>query len=167
LCQWNEYVKYEEPSISTQESRFDPTPADPLVFHLHGHYQVPRSLVLTENDHVDFLVNISRDPALLPPRIQRALAGASLLFIGYDPTEWNFRILLRGLIATTEASLRRISVVQVVPPAAIDVAESVQLQETRYLDSYFNTVNTRVYWGTTREFAAELRARWEGFSNGV
>ncbi len=43
---------------------------------------VPESLVLTEDDYLDFLaLAISRDPGLLPHPIQRALAGTSLLFV--------------------------------------------------------------------------------------
>ena len=39
--------------------------------------------MLTEDDYLDFLVAVSRDEELLPHQIQRALAGTSLLFVGY------------------------------------------------------------------------------------
>ena len=75
-----------------------PTQANPVVFHLHGHYDVPESLVLTEDDYLDFLVAVSRDDGLLPHQIQKALAGASLLFLGYRLADWNFRVIHRGLV---------------------------------------------------------------------
>ena len=150
LCRWNKYVKG-EPSIFESEPGFDPDPLNPVVFHLHGHDRVPESLVLTEDDYLDFLVNISRDQNLLPHRIQRALTGASLLFIGYRLADWNFRVLFRGLVSSMEESLRRISVAVQLPP------EDQNVQ--RYLTEYFKNINVRVYWGTAREFAAELRQR--------
>ena len=41
---------------------------------------------------------------------KKALAGASLLFIGYRLADWNFRVLHRGLVMAGESSLRRLSV---------------------------------------------------------
>jgi hypothetical protein len=155
LCRWNQLVK-DRPCIFESEPGFRPTVANPVVFHLHGHNEVVESLVLTEDDYLDFLVNISRDHALLPPRIQEALTGASLLFIGYSLADWSFRVLFRGLITSTEPTLRRISVTVQLAPA------STEMQE--YMDKYFNRIDVRVYWGTAREFAAELRKRWEEFS---
>ena len=150
LCCWNKLVKG-QPSIFVSQPGFRPTVANPLVFHLHGHNEVVESLVLTEDDYLDFLVNISKDQTLLPPRIQEALAGASLLFIGYNLRDWTFRVLFRGLITSTEPSLRRISVTVQLPPASAE--------EQKYMDQYFNRIDLRVYWGTAREFAAELRQR--------
>jgi hypothetical protein len=126
-----------------------PTPANPVVFHLHGHFDVPESLVLTEDDYLDFLVAVSRDEGLLPHQIQKALAGASLLFLGYRLADWNFRVLHRGLVMAGEQSLRRLSVNVQLPPA--------DQQSRDYLEGYFGAMNVQVYWGTASEFARELR----------
>jgi hypothetical protein len=158
LCRWNQLVK-DRPCIFDSEPGFRPTVANPVVFHLHGHNPLPESLVLTEDDYLDFLVNISKDQELLPPRIQEALAGASLLFIGYSLADWSFRVLFRGLVTSTEPSLRRISVTVQLPAASTEVQ--------KYMDKYFNRIDVRVYWGTAREFAAELRQRWEEFPHGT
>ena len=117
LCRWNGLLK-KPPSVFDVGTGFRPTSANPVVFHLYGHNEVPESLVLTEDDYLDFLVNISRQQDLLPPRIQEALTGASLLFIGYRLADWDFRVLFRGLVTSKEGSLRRISVaVQLLPGA--------------------------------------------------
>jgi hypothetical protein len=152
LCRWNR-----SPSLAEQASPFTtpgyvPSPARPLVYHLHGRLQVPESLVLTEDDYLDFLVAISRDPAILPHPIQRALAGSSLLFIGYRLADWDFRVIHRGLVAATEASLRRLSVT---------VQLSKEEAARTYLDSYFGALKLRVYWGTAIEFVRELHEHWE------
>jgi hypothetical protein len=165
MCRWNQLVK-DRPCVFESEPGFRPTVANPVVFHLHGHNEVVESRVITEDDYLDFLVNISRDQALLPPRIQEALAGASLLFIGYSLADWTFRVLFRGLVMSTEPSLRRISVTVQLPPRSTDAWESTQQRVQNYLDEYFERIDIRAYWGTAREFATELRRRWEEFSNG-
>lgn len=122
LCCWNKLLEKNEKqsSIFASNPDFEPTPTQPLIFHLHGHDGVPESLVLTEDDYLDFLVNTSRNLALLPHQIARALSGSSLLFIGYSLEDWTFRVLFRGLVSSTEPSLRRISLtVQLQPPELV------------------------------------------------
>ncbi len=54
-CRWNKSLK------KSKRASLDyvPTPEKPLVFHLHGTYEKSESLVLTEDDYLDFLVAIS------------------------------------------------------------------------------------------------------------
>jgi len=154
LCKWNKYIK-DQPSIF--DSGFRPTPANPVVFYLHGHNEVPESLVLTEDDYISFLVNLSRNQNLLPPRVQEALAGTSLIFVGYKLADWDFRVLFQGIISSTESTISRISVTVQLPPT--------QQEMKIYQEKYFGELSKgmRVYWGTARKFAAELRNRWERF----
>ena len=147
ICRWNASPKLADVPV-VLDPGFVPTPAKPVVFHLHGHHEVPESLVLTEDDYLDFLVAISREDRL-PHQIQKALAGASLVFVGYRLADWDFRVLHRGLVMTGEPSLRRLSV-------------NVQLRpdddpSREYLERYFGAMHLEVYWGTARDFARELR----------
>jgi hypothetical protein len=156
LCRWNKYVKMKNiPSIFNSE--FMPTPANPVVFHLHGYNEVPESIVLTEDDYLSFLVNLSRDQDLLPPIIQGAIAGSSLIFIGYRLADWDFRVLFQGVLGNLEKSLNRLSVTVQLQPTQQDIKN--------YMEKYFGEMfkDMRVYWGTAKEFAAELNARWERF----
>jgi hypothetical protein len=164
LCRWNNLVKGHN-SIFETDPLFTPTAANPIVFHLHGHNEIAESLVLTEDDYLDFLINVSRDGTLIPARIQQALTGASLLFIGYSLADWTFKVLFRGLINATEPSLRRISVTIQRPPHA-GGTDSNEDHIREYLDEYFGRISIKVYWGTAREFASELRQRYEGFTRG-
>jgi hypothetical protein len=166
LCRWNGFVEMNETSVFA--SGYSPTPANPLVYHLHGHYDLPQSLVLTEDDYLDFLVRLSTDQKLLPPAIQSALAGTSLLFIGYSLSDWNFRVLFRGLVGSLGASLGYTGVAVQLAPNATDASESSLASAQHYLDTYFEKIQkikVRVYWGDIREFTTELRQRWEKFSN--
>lgn len=165
LCKWNRFLK-DSRSIFEDDPEFEPNPANPVVFHLHGHLGNRSSLVITEDDYLDFLVNIWRDPHLIPPRIQRALSGSSLMFIGYRLTDWTFRVLFRGLVTATEASGRRVSVTVQLPPFSSDATEdqkSKAEQYQDYLSDYFGKIQMRVFWGTAREFVSELRQRWAAF----
>jgi hypothetical protein len=99
FCRWNQWLR-EFPS--DLGDNFRPTPANPLVYHLHGHCGVLESMVLTENDYLQFLVELSEDRSerLLPPAVRDALATTSLLFVGYSLSDWDFRVLFRGVMGS-------------------------------------------------------------------
>jgi hypothetical protein len=163
FCRWNKHVR-DKPSVFDSAAGFDPTPANPVVFHLHGHDELIESLVLTEDDYLDFLVNISRQQDLLPLRIQEALTGSSLLFVGYRLADWDFRVLFRGLVDSLEKSLWRISLaVQLEPEATTQQSRQAQQE---FLVKYFGKIRVLVYFGTAQQFAAELRERWRRFTHG-
>lgn len=167
VCRWNRLLE-QEPSVF--DAGFDPSPANPVVFHLHGHADLHQSMVVTEDDYLDFLVNISKDLAvsptgprqktLLPVRIRSAITNSTLLFVGYRLADLNFRVILRGLLGSLEQSTRRISIaVQLKPEAGnADKLEEVQRKVQDYLERYFDwTLNLQVFWGPAQEFAGELR----------
>lgn len=164
FCPWNRYMR-DEPSIFATGQEYDPTPANPLVFHLHGHIDYPESIVLTEDDYLDFVMNLSQDPDLLPHRIRRAFTGTSLLFLGYRIADWSFRVIFRSLVTYLERSIAKSHVsVQLVPyENHLRPGDVPRVQE--YLNRYFGKQDIRIYWGTAREFADELRQRWEDFQN--
>jgi SIR2-like protein len=167
LCQWNRAVKDyvgDNPTILEKDPSYKPTVANPVVFHLHGHVPIADSLVLTEDDYMDFLVNISADPNLIPAPIARALTATSLLFIGYRISDWNFRVLLRSFDRLSESSVSRLNVAVIRAPAG---AEEVKEKTQDYLTKYYENIDVRVYWGTAREFLTELWTRWQqaGFAN--
>ena len=60
LCRWNEAIKHHT-SIFDSPTTYEPTAANPVVFHLYGYDKSAESLVLTEDDYLDYLVNISKD----------------------------------------------------------------------------------------------------------
>jgi|SRR4051794_38067082 len=151
VCRWNSSPALAQEPSPFADPTYTPTPANPLVYHLHGRLGLPESLVLTEDDYLDFLVAIAANPRLLPHHIQRALAGTSLLFIGYRLADWDFRVIHRGLVAASEASLRRLSV-------TVQLSASEAARD--YLDKYFNALKLRVYWGSATEFVAALSHRW-------
>jgi hypothetical protein len=155
ICKWNSAynVKRHPAPLGDDPARL-PTPANPVVFHLHGRFGVPESMVLTEDDYLDFLIALAERPEeLLPHQILGALSSTSLIFVGYSLSDWDVRVLHRGLVVRGEPSLRRLSI-------------TVQLNKTpaveRYLDKYFRRMEVSVYWGDAASFVQELRDRWDG-----
>jgi len=161
LCKWNHLLK-KQPSIFKKKSGFEPSVKQPVVFHLHGHNEVVDSIVLTEDDYVDFLINISKEN-VIPPRIEEAFTTTSLLFLGYSLSDWNFRVIFRGFISLVEKSIRRSHISVQLVPIKDTASEDEKKRVKNYFDRYFGQLNVRMYWGTCREFAAELRNRWEKF----
>jgi hypothetical protein len=72
---------------------------EPLVFNLYGTIDDPDSLVLTENDLVDFLVAVVKGEPPLPIRVISELDDnkKSFLFLGFGFEQWYLRVLLHVL----------------------------------------------------------------------
>ncbi len=80
------------------------SPASPVVFHLFGDAEEPNSLVLSENDILDFLIAVVSERPPLPNSLLRALkrVGQSFLFVGFGIRHWDLRILLKVLLRALE-----------------------------------------------------------------
>lgn len=171
FCRWNKFIEKRPPSVfgdKNNRTGYDPSPANPLVYHLHGHCDFLQSMVLTENDYLEFLVNLSKDTELLPTRVQGAFASTSLLFLGYSLSDWNFRVLFRTLVGSLGSDLGYTSVAVQLAPSPGDKSKESQEKAQKYLDKYFENlqnVKVKVYWGDIRDFTKELRERWEKFKN--
>lgn len=155
---WNQILREQAPSDALPSD----AAASPLVYHLFGHQDVPESMVLTEDDHLDFLSSVAADPKLLPPAIKRALSGTSLLFIGFGVLDWGFRVLVRTLVTAVTAPNKRLGVAVQLRPEGLSDSQRVQVE--KYLEGFLNDsrhVHFRVFWGDTREFTRTLRLRWE------
>jgi hypothetical protein len=137
----------------------EPTVKEPLVYHLFGHFKEPDSLVLTEDDYFDYLIGASMNRALVPKVVRHALTNSSLLFLGFQITDWSFRVLFR-LIMSQEGGARRKrfahAAVQVDPEGnlLIDVEEA-----RKYLKDYYGGENISIFWGGSDEFLRQLRTR--------
>ncbi len=158
FCRWNSELRR---GNRRRRPTHAPTVESPLVFHLHGTLEQASSIVLTEDDYYDFMVNMSRDSSMIPPFIQEVIANHTLLFVGYGLRDRNLRVLLRGLVAAQEGVVRRAGVSVQLPPT---VDESRRHDVETYLERYFEALELTVYWGKKEQFFEELRQRWERVS---
>jgi TIR domain/SIR2-like domain len=80
------------------------SPHTPVVYHLFGSADEPGSLVLTENDLLDFLIAIVSERPPLPNSLRCALKrnGQSFLFVGFGIKQWYLRVLVKVLVRALE-----------------------------------------------------------------
>lgn len=155
-CRWREDVSALPPGYESAAG----TLQEPLVFQMYGNDEDPTSLVLTEDDHLDFLRAISAEPRYLPVHFKRRLTEAMLLFLGYDVRRLDARVLLRGLVAHLKDLRRgRVAVLQV-DPGQEDAPRAGELRA--YMEGCCEDLQIKVYWGSVRDFLRELRDRLEG-----
>jgi hypothetical protein len=165
VCRWNSELRRDRTSHLEAE---EPKVGEPVVFHIHGFIDDPDSFVLTEDDYLDFMVNVRRHEAggnptglALPPKVTALLSSTSLLFLGYGLRDWNLRVLLRALVQSADVSSRKVSVSVQVEPRDDLVDALGRPQAIRYLERYFDGLSIRVYWGTAKQFLAELKEKWD------
>jgi SIR2-like domain len=171
VCKWYEAKKPKEgrQEPANEDDKFRPTPKKPVVFHLHGHLEDPNSIVITEDDYLNFLINISEDPDVIPNYIQAAFTNSTFLFIGYSLEDLNFKVLFRKLAEEMRRSggNRHVSV-QLAPrqfetPGKLQQRSAKQLE---YLKRQLHNQSVKVYWGSAEQFAEQLRIKWEAFPHG-
>lgn len=158
LCKW---VKSLEDTSPLAEQGFQPNVANPSVFHLYGYTQTQQSMVMSEDDYFQFLINVSKDQELIPKRIQQAITGTSLLLLGYSLEDWDFRILFHFLAGYLKNSTSKTHVaVQLSPNASTD---DLKQRAQTFFDKYFESKSPdiRVSWETTQGFVAMLRDSWQ------
>lgn len=149
----------------TGQTYFDlappPSPEKPVVLHLYGNDDDMQSMVLTEDDHLDYLAAISQDHEyLLPTSVNEALASTTLLFLGYDLNDLDFKVIMRGLLRNVD--LQRWNMLHVaVQLEAETVDEDKQREVITYFQKYFGDLRIDVYWGSTRQFVTDLYTRWQ------
>ena len=161
FCRWNEFTKeIADPSVfENRKYKYIPSSPHPLVYHLHGDIDIPQSMVLTEDDYIDFMVTLLQDAKnLLPPLIRKALATTTVLFVGYSLEDVNFRLIFRYLMDSVGIRFMSESVAVLLPPSNLNV--DAREQALTYLDRRAkNMFKTSTYWGGTVEFSRQLRER--------
>lgn len=136
-----------------------PTPETPWVYHVFGIFGKRDSMVLTEDDFLDYLIATST-LNLMPTRVRGALPQNSLLFLGFRLDDWRFRVFFRMLMTIeglqTANSYRHVGVQ--VNPEEHSLADVQRAR--RYLESYFGGVPPiSIFWGTATDFLRELQKK--------
>jgi hypothetical protein len=142
------------------------TREEPVVLHLFGTDADLLSMVLTEDDLLDYLARISRDHEyLLPTSVNEALASTTLLFLGYRLKDLDFKVIMRGLLPNLD--LERWDMLHVAVQIEADEVDEDKNQEViNYFQKYFGKSRIDVYWGSARQFVADLHTRWQEYLNG-
>ena len=131
--------------------------AEPLVYHLSGTLEYPRTLVLTEDDYFIWLQEWMKqvdNGNSIPGYVRRPLITNSLLFLGYHFDDWEFRMIFQAIKSFqqhTDDDGPHVGV-QLEPSTLRVDREAAQ----SYLVSYFGADKIRVYWQTCNTFLSDL-----------
>ncbi|MEZ4708556.1 MAG: CHAT domain-containing protein [Caldilineaceae bacterium] len=162
--------RWEQVQAGTPQYTLDPEPSrdNPVVFHLNGYDDDPvqaGKMVLSEDDYLSHFVRLNRDHNyILPMDVVGRLGESSFLFLGYSLEDWEFRVVLQGLVAALNRPKKVNVGVQLEEAPGQDSEKVIQ-----YLDDYMDQYNIKIYWGTPQQFATELHSEWQrlGGANGA
>lgn len=183
FCRWDEKLhksaEFEESVLVDDVERkfkeFKVT-KDPLVYHLHGDINVVNSMVLTDSDHIEFVINLNKegDAVVFHSEIRKALYKNSLLFLGYNINDSSFRLLLQCLIRVYTADKEKKSIAVQIPPDNL-IKKSTENNKKgkrqnltnaalEYIQRYTKeSFKLNIYFGSMNDFCKELRDRWDNY----
>ncbi|HZM82568.1 MAG TPA: CHAT domain-containing protein [Candidatus Limnocylindrales bacterium] len=163
-CHWRDEVEaWPAEDAYQQDPDYQPESERPVVFHLFGWLGDPSTLVLTEDDYLDYVIAIASKRHLVPDPVWSALASSALLLLGFRMEDWDFRGLLR-IILNQEGGARRSRFTHVAVQVDPDAARTTDPEKVHeYINSYFQAagrnVPITVYWGSVEEFLDDLQRR--------
>jgi hypothetical protein len=160
---------WEKTTAGALEHSLHPAPSNdaPCVLHVNGFDGADdvaqlAHIALSEDDMLSAYVRLSRDQVqILPGNVVTQLSKSSWIFLGYNLDDWEFRVLLQGLlqpIAQSEPEKRLHVGVQFESAASAAGLNEAQVQ--KYLQDYLTRrFNITVYWGTPAQFVSQLYER--------
>jgi hypothetical protein len=140
----------------------EPSVAKPLVYQILGHLSDPTSLVLTQDDYFNYLIGVTRNRALIPKAVANALAAQTLLFLGFQLTDWSFRVLFRLIHSQeggrSEGRRGRLPHLAVqLDPEGSPFTDPNAARE--FLIKTYQKDQIHLYWGSGEDFLRELAPR--------
>jgi hypothetical protein len=167
ICFWSGEVSSVAPAHRT-DLDFVPKVTEPLVYHLYGLEDYPQTMVLSEDDYLNFLIAMVEDTNTLNPvvplTLRRALGGSHLLLLGYQLRDWDFRVMFRfvlkfrrdefsprGMVIQLKKDERRI--------------ENMQ-KSLEYLGHYFDRRKFDIEWSDPEAFICKLWSEWNQYRQG-
>jgi hypothetical protein len=87
------------PDLEATTDYRDPTSQSPILFKMHGDISRPETIVVTDEDYIQFVLRMSnKDPYdPVPLTLKFYLTGWTTLFLGYSLLDYNLRLLFKTL----------------------------------------------------------------------
>jgi hypothetical protein len=167
ICFWSGEISSTLPEHRT-DPEFLPTITIPLVYHLYGLEDYPQTLVLSEDDYLNFLIAMVEDTNTLNPvvplSLRRALGQSHLILLGYCLADWDFRVLFRFILKfrRDEFSPRGMVIQLRRNERAIQNVE----KSLEYLGRYFDRRKFDIEWKDPEEFIQKLWNEWNEYRQG-
>jgi hypothetical protein len=162
ICFWSGENGLVDPSHETiHHPKLDPK--HPIVYHLLGLENYPASLVISEDDYLDFLTKILQDTEktrpLIPLYLPAQISSSELVLLGYRLLDWDFRVLFRSLILPRKEKQIRNLIIQLDPDRQQPVLNLDCARE--YLEKYFDKEKFDVAWYDSAKFLQNFWEEWE------
>jgi len=121
-----------------------------LILHkMHGSIDEPNSLVITQSDYIRYLANLHDLDRGMPEYFRKMMIPQmTLLFLGYNLEDWNFRVIWEGVLSTHQMhGVQRISYAVVKQPAD-------------FQKMFWFSRKVKIFDGDLTEFAIKLAERF-------
>jgi hypothetical protein len=153
ICPWNKWIPKEKAIYEET-----PTVERPLVYHLFGHINIPNSMVYSDDRYFDYLIGVTLNKSLIPSAVRAALNSSSLLFLGFQMDDLEFRVFFRFLLAQEGREMLKFysHVAAQIEPEEDRIVDVKRAR--KYLAEYYESENIEIYWGSTKEF---LQSLWQ------
>jgi hypothetical protein len=147
---------------------YEPSDTEPAVYHLYGLEDYPQTLVLSEDDYMNFLISVVEDTntqnPLIPLRLREGLAESRLLLLGYHVKDWDFRVLFRFILKFRSIdSAPRGMLIQLKPGGTPPENKERSIE---YLGHYFDKKQFDVDWTNPEKFIGKLWNEWDKYRKG-
>ena len=126
---------------------------------------IPQSLVLTEKDYFEFVINMNnRMENLFPSVVRRSFASTSFLFLGCNLNNVYFRLFIKSLLDySLSADIFNLTILK---PKTLSDGKSKTMEQ--FLENYLkSSFRSSVYWQDVFDFLPELRQRLDMFKSNI
>ena len=157
FCRWNKALREKLPKNILEglpkgiDPDYDPSPDEPLVYHLRGYDGFKDSLALTEDEHLHVLLACSEfgPPGSILDSVKIALSLRPLIVLGYNLRSWEFRAVLWGLIRSRSDKTQK----------GVSIQIKTSDADRQYFAKYMKSpeIELTAYWGTVDEYLDAIR----------
>jgi hypothetical protein len=156
LCFWDGNKAGIDPQ-HLPDPKFNPTPQNPAVYHLFGLEQYKDTILLSEDDFMNFLITATEEfdsQDLYPTPLRLALPTARLILLGYNLRDWDFRALFRFLLMARKTAKKKKSIAIQLRPVLGN--KSYETNSQNYLEQFFGDHDFTVVWTNADDFIYKL-----------
>ncbi|HSK65679.1 MAG TPA: SIR2 family protein [Anaerolineales bacterium] len=162
ICFWSGEMANIHKDHRTITEEFNASSTNPVVYHLYGLEEYPQTLVLSEDDYINFLISIAEDTNTKNPKIplylRRAVAESQLILIGFRLSDWDFRVLFRLMMNfRIDGFSPRGMLIQLQDKEN----GASRTNAIEYLKSYFGRKSFDIEWNNADRFVQELWNEWD------
>lgn len=129
------------------------------IYKMHGCISQPENhgLVITEEDYINFLTNTmsQNENKRLLNYVLGQIAMCTILFVGYSLTDWNFRVIYKATVETSEGKDGRSYAVQF-RPAPTAGAEDFERARWDSASRFWATKNVQIINADATAFLGDL-----------